>query len=192
MPSEPAPIAVFASFSGTGGVERMVVSLIRGFVDLGETVDLVLVRAQSPHLERLPAEVRVVRLQSSHTLLAAPALARYLRSRRPRALLAAKDRAGRTAVLARALAGTGTPIVLRLGTNLSTAMAGRGAVSRALRYLPIRLLYRQIERIVAVSQGVADDTAHIAGLPPGRIRVIRNPVITPELTAQTAAHCAHP
>ncbi len=192
MPSESAPIAVFASFSGTGGVERMVVSLIRGFVDLGETVDLVLVRADSPHLVRVPAEVRQVRLNTSHTLLAAPALARYLRERRPRALLAAKDRAGRTAVLARALAGTRTPILLRLGTHLSTAMAGRSGLARALRYLPIRILYPRIERIAAVSQGVAEDTARIARVPPDRIRVIRNPVIAPELTAQSEAPCPHP
>ena len=192
MSADPAPIAVFASFSGTGGVERMVVSLIRGFVELGETVDLVLVRAESPHLARLPASVRQVRLAAGHTLLAAPALARYLRERRPRALLAAKDRAGRTAVLARALAGTDTPIVLRLGTDLSTAMAGRSAPSRALRYLPIRLLYPRIERIVAVSQGVADDTARIARIPRECISVIRNPVVTPELAGQALQPCGHP
>ena len=192
MPIPPRPLAIFASFSGTGGVERMLINLIRGFVDLGQPVDLVLVRAESPHLARLPGSVGLVPLVTNHTLLAAPALARYLRERRPAALLAAKDRAGRTAVLARALAGTGTPVALRLGTNLSTAMAGRAAVSRWLRYLPIRLLYPRIERIIAVSAGVADDTARIAGVPRASIAVIRNPVITPELTAQSLAPCPHP
>jgi glycosyltransferase involved in cell wall biosynthesis len=189
----PKPLlSVFASFSGTGGVERMLVNLIRGFVDLGQPVELVLVRAEGPHLKRLPAEVTRVQLAAQHTLLAAPALARYLRARRPAALLAAKDRAGRTAVLARALAGTRTPIALRLGTNLSTAMAGRSAIDRALRYLPIRLLYPRIERIIAVSDGVAEDTARIARVRRERIAVIRNPVITPELAAEAAAPCPHP
>ena len=192
MPPTPAPLAVFASFSGTGGVERMLINLIRGFVDLGQAVDLVLVRAESPHLARLPAAVGRVQLAARHTLLAAPALARYLRERRPAALLAAKDRAGRTAVLARALAGTGTPLALRLGTNLSTAMAGRAAPSRWLRYLPIRVLYPRIERIIAVSAGVAQDTARIARIPRAAITVIRNPVITPELAAQAAEPCPHP
>jgi glycosyltransferase involved in cell wall biosynthesis len=192
MTHDRPPIAIFASFSGAGGVERMLVNLIRGFLDLGQAVELVLVKAEGPHLRRLPPEVRQVRLGAAHTQLAAPALARYLRGRRPPALLAAKDRAGRTAVLARGLAGTRTPIVLRLGTNLSTAMAGRGAIQRWLRFLPIRLLYPRIERIVAVSNGVAEDTARIARLPPGAITVIRNPVITPELIAQAAEHCPHP
>ena len=192
MPERNRTLAVFASFSGAGGVERMLINLIRGFVDLGQPVELVLVRADSPHLARLPAEVRQIRLATRHTQLAAPALARYLRARRPAVLLAAKDRAGRTAVLARALARTRTPIGLRLGTNLSTAMAGRGALQRALRFLPIRLSYPRIERIIAVSAGVAEDTARIARVPRSSIAVIPNPVITPELAAQAGEPCDHP
>ena len=186
------PLAIFASFSGAGGVERMLVNLIRGFVDQGQAVELVLARAESPHLAHLPESVRRVQLATRHTQLAAPALARYLRERRPIALLAAKDRAGRTAVLARALAGTDTPLALRLGTHLSTAMAGRAAPSRWLRYFPIRLLYPHLDTILAVSAGVADDTARIARIPRAKITVIRNPVITPQLGAQAAATCPHP
>jgi glycosyltransferase involved in cell wall biosynthesis len=170
----------------------MIVNLIRGFLDLGKKVDLVLVRDRSPHLERLPSEVNLVRLGTGHTFMALPALARYLRRRRPAALLAAKDRAGRVAVLARRLAGTDTRIVMRLGTNLSTAMADKSALARWLRYQPIRRLYPMVDRIVAVSEGVAQDTATIARLPPERICVIRNPVITPELPALAAENCGHP
>jgi glycosyltransferase involved in cell wall biosynthesis len=191
--AEPAgPIAVFVSFSGSGGVERMIVSLIRGFVDLGRRVDLVLVRDESPHLDRLPPEVNLVRLKTDHTFLALPALAHYLSRTRPCAVLAAKDRAGRTAVLARRLARTDTHIVMRLGTNLSTAMADKSALARWLRYRPIRRLYPQVDRIVAVSKGVAEDTARIARIPRDRIRVIRNPVITPELDALAAEPRGHP
>lgn len=186
------PLAVFLSFSGTGGVERMVVNLIRGFVDLGQSVDLLTVRAEGPHIERLPARVNHIRLGKAHTQLAIPALARYLRRTRPAALLVAKDRAGRAAVIARMLAGTDTRILLRLGTNLSTAMAGRSAFSKWIRYGPIRLLYPMIDRIVAVSDGVAEDTAVISGVPRCRISVIRNPVITPELYIQASEPCPHP
>jgi glycosyltransferase involved in cell wall biosynthesis len=192
MPEDSPPIAVFASFSGAGGVERMLVNLIRGFIDLGRPVDLLLAGADSPHLERLPSAVRRIDTGSRHTLGAAIGLARYLRRERPRALLAAKDRAGRAAVLARRLAGTDTRIVLRLGTNLSAAMAGRSALDRWLRYTPIRRLYPSIDQIVAVSDGVAEDTASIARYPRSRISVIRNPVITPALFQDAALPCQHP
>jgi len=62
MSEFPRPVAVFVSFSGAGGVERMIVNLIRGFLDLGQPVDLVLVRADGPHLDRLPPAVNLVRL----------------------------------------------------------------------------------------------------------------------------------
>ncbi len=192
MPAKPPTLAVFASFSGTGGVERMLINLLWGFVELGQSVDLVLVRADSPYLSQLPPQVNRIQLGTAHTLLAAPALARYLRRRRPAALLAVKDRAGRAAVLARALARTETRILLRLGTNLSTSMADRTATERWLRYGPIRLLYPWLDRIVAVSRGVADDTKRVARLPRERIRVIRNPVITPKLGPLAAEPCAHP
>jgi len=185
-------IAVFVSFSGAGGVERMVVNLTRGWTALGRSVDLLLVRRAGPHLARLPAGARQLQMGHGHALTAIPALARYLSRERPRALLAVKERAGRAAVLARALAGTNTPILLRLGTHLSTAMAHKSAAQRWLRYAPIRLLYPRIEGIIAVSQGVAEDTIEIARLPRERVLVIPNPVITPELRHQAAAPCPHP
>ncbi len=185
-------LSVFASFSGAGGVERMLINLVRGMVDQGVSVDLVMVRTDSPHLAELPAQVRLVRLRATHTLLAVPELARYLRARRPAVLLVAKDRAGRAAVLARMLAGIDTRILVRLGTTLSSAMAERSSLSRWLRYKPIRLLYPHIDRIIAVSEGVAEDTARIARIARARITVIRNPVITPQLYAGAAAPCPHP
>lgn len=191
MSNRAHPIAVFVSFSGHGGVERMVVNLIRGFVALGRQVDLVLVRTEGPHLERLPPQVNRVHLGTRHTFAAVPALAHYLRRHRPVALLAVKDRAGRVAVLARWLAGTDIRIVMRLGTNISTAMAERTAMARWLRFWPIRRLYPRIDRIVAVSAGVADDTARIAGIVRTGIQVIRNPVITPELPELAARLCDH-
>jgi glycosyltransferase involved in cell wall biosynthesis len=192
MPTHRSPIAILASFSGSGGVERMLVNLMRGFLAEGRELDLLLIRDQGPHLAGLPAGVNRIPLGTNHSLLAIPALARYLRQRRPMALLAVKDRAGRAAVLARALAGTDTRLVLRLGTNLSAALEGQGTLLRQLRYWPIRRLYPRIDRIVAVSQGVAEDTAAIARLPREAIRVIRNPVITPELASLAAEPCPHP
>lgn len=185
-------LAVLISFSGAGGVERMMSNLIRGFAEQGHPLDLLTLRADGPHLAGLPEAVTPIPLGSRHTLLALPALVRYLRRQRPVALLVAKDRAGRLAVLARALSGVPTRLVLRLGTHLSAAMAERSALSRSVRFWPIRRLYPYLDQIVAVSQGVAEDTARIARIPPERIRVIRNPVITPELQTLAAQPLTHP
>jgi glycosyltransferase involved in cell wall biosynthesis len=192
MPQHPPRLAIFASFSGQGGVERMLVHLIQGFCAEGVEIDLLLVRSQGALLDALPPGVRCIRLGTRHTLLAAITLARWLRRERPPVLLAVKDRAGRAAVLARALARTRTRLVLRLGTNLSAALSSDNVLQRWLRVLPIRLLYPAIDRIIAVSEGVADDIARIARRPRALIAVIRNPVITPRLQALASEPCPHP
>jgi glycosyltransferase involved in cell wall biosynthesis len=186
-------LAVLISLSGEGGVERMVLNLVHAFAAVPElAVDLVLIRDESRHLRSLPANVRVVRLGVRHSALAVPAIARYLRRERPAALLAAKDRAGRAALLARGLSGVGTRVVVRLGTTLSEAIRDRSAPRRWLRYLPIRALYRHADAIVAVSAGVAADVLATARVPAELVRVVLNPVITPDLLRQAAAPVDHP
>lgn len=189
----PRRLGVLISFSGEGGVERMVLNLVEAFAARPDLrVDLVMLREHSRHLAELPASVNQVRLGVRHSQASIPAIARYLHAARPDALLVAKDRAGRAALLARALARVPTPIYIRLGTTLSEAMKGKSGLSRWLRYQPMRWLYPKANGVIAVSNGVAEDIRAITGLDPARIQVIRNPVITPVLAARAAESIAHP
>jgi glycosyltransferase involved in cell wall biosynthesis len=185
-------LAILCSFSGAGGVERMVMNLVEEFDRLGRSVDLLVIRAESAHLDKVPATVNVINLHARHTLTAIPALVHYLRRMRPAALLAAKDRAGRAALWARRLSGVKTRVVIRLGTNLSAALQGKWAIQRWARYWPMRLSYVAADAVIAVSRGVADDTCRITGLSPERIHVIRNPVVTPRLVELASAPAPHP
>lgn len=185
-------VPIFMAFSGNGGVERMMANLMRAFVGRGMAVDLLVTRADGDHIASLPEQVRVIELGTGHTTRAAPALARYLARERPGSLLVAKDRAIRTAVRARRRAGVDTRIVGRLGTNLSASLQHKSPFSRSLRVHPMRRLYARVDRIVAVSQGVARDTSTVTGLPAERICVIRNPVVTADLLRQAEAPAEHP
>ncbi|MBK1645943.1 glycosyl transferase [Thiocapsa imhoffii] len=185
-------LAIFVSFSGDGGVERVIVNLCQGFLDQGFAVDLLLVKARGPHFAKLPVGVNIIRLGSSHTALCLLPLVRYLRRERPPALLTAKNRGNRIALLAGALAGGSTRIVVRMDTHLSKALEHSNLLRRLAYYLPMRWLYPRAHAIVAVSQGVADDTARITGLPAERITVIHNPVIAHDLFEQAAEPVVHP
>lgn len=180
-------LAVLASFSGEGGVERMVLNLVEAIAARGVGVDLLAIRAESAHLGDLPAGVRRIDLGTRHSTLATLPLARYLARERPAALLAAKDRAIRSAVCARILAQSPCRIVGRLGTNLSAALEGRSAATRWLRTAPMRGLYSGVEHVVCVSEGVREDAARLTGMDLARLSVVRNPVITPRLAALAAA-----
>jgi len=185
-------IAIFVSFSGTGGVERMIGNLTEGLTALGCQVDLLLVKTHSAHMGFLPATVNIVRLGVSHTMSSLPSLVRYLRRERPVALLATKDRANQVAILARGLAGVPTRVVLRMGTTLSAALTGKHRLQEWLWYLPMRLMYPLADAIVAVSNGVAADLAEITGLPQTHFQVIPNPVITPKLSMLAREPINHP
>lgn len=186
-------LTIILSFSGTGGVERMVLNLLPGLIEHAcgpLCIDLVAIRAER-FRGTLPDEVNFVDLGLRHSSTAAPTLARYLRQSSPDAILAAKDRAIRSAALARRLASSQAMLVGRLGTNLTASLQGHSGLSRWLRYQPMRWIYPKVDRIVAVSEGVAEDTRLITRLPSRRITVVRNPVVTPALTEQAAVPVAH-
>ena len=76
-------IAIFVSYSGQGGVERVVNLLSEGFLQKGVKVDLLAPRITGEHMEHIPSGVNVVRFKTRHTYSALWFLARYLRRERP-------------------------------------------------------------------------------------------------------------
>ena len=185
-------LAIFIPSFGDGGVERMLVNLAGGLVRRGLQVDFVTRSRAGPYLDRLPATVRVVELGVSGPLEVLPPLIRYLRDARPDFVLCGKDRAARSALHARRFSGVDFGLVLRPGSTVSQRLARRGAYKRWRTYRLIRRVYRQAAAVVGNSEGVVADIAAIAGLPPSRMHLIRNPVVTPELQAEAAEPLAHP
>lgn len=183
-------LGVLISFSGDGGVERMVTNLCAEFANTVQ-VDLLTIKSAGGHASRVPPTVNLIQLQARHAWTAVPEIARYLREVRPDALLVAKDRAGRAALKAKRRSGSEVPVWIRLGTNLSAALERKDAFSRWLRVFPMRRIYPHAAGVVAVSQGVKDDTVRVTGLPESRVHVIRNPVITARLAAQAAEPVPH-
>lgn len=180
------------SFSGDGGVERMVTNLLQGFVARGVAVDLLLIKARGSFLDLIPPQVNVVRLGARHTLTSLPSLIRYLRLTRPDALLAAKHRAGIIALVARRWARFNGRIVIRIGTTVSAALQGKLWLRRFIWFASMRYFYPQADAIVAVSDGVRDDIHAITHLADEKLRVIRNPVITERLYEAASQSPDHP
>jgi len=186
-------LAILVSFSGDGGVERMMINLIEGMAARGVAIDLLLIKAQGSWLAQLPAGVRVIRLGSPHTFMNLPALIRYLRVAQPAALLAAKHRALLVALWAQRLSGVPVRVVGRLGTTVSAALERKGRLRHAFWAWTMRRFYPWADALVAVSQGVADDVRAMGGdAMAARLVVIRNPVVTPRLAALAHEAPPHP
>jgi glycosyltransferase involved in cell wall biosynthesis len=170
----------------------MINNLAQGFLDAGYGVDFVLARTTSHYMHAIPDGVRKILLGTRHTYSSLPGLTAYLKRENPAALLAVKDRAIKVAVMARWFSGLRIPVVGRLGTTVSAALEDRSTLRRWAWYKGMRLFYGKVNRIVAVSQGVARDIIAITGLPAERITVVRNPAITPQLYLNARAPLDHP
>jgi len=185
-------IAVFISSFVDGGVERMLLNLSRGLVDLGHRVDFVLGKAEARYLSLLPSQGRMVDLGTSHPLKILPPLSRYLRRERPAIMLSSKEPCSRAALRGRRLAGTSMRLFFRVATNPLERDRHRNVLRRWRSVHAMRTLYPKADGLIAVSRGVAADLSMIAGIPGERIHVILNPVVTPELPTLAASPADHP
>ncbi len=185
-------VAIVASFSGTGGVERMISNLSAGFAGLGTKVDLLMIRKDNLQYLRPTPSMRLLPLSASHNLSAIPEIASYLRRERPDAVLAAKDRAILAVAVARRLAGSRCRVVGRLGTTVSAGISHRSVAAKWLRKTAMRRAHAMIDATICVSKGVAADLASITGLPLEKFPVVPNPVVTPDLFEKAARPAPHP
>ncbi|HOR00742.1 MAG TPA: glycosyltransferase [Anaerolineae bacterium] len=179
-------------YLAVGGAERSMLKLAGGIADRGFAVDLVLAHATGPLLGEVPATVHLVDLGARRVLASLPGLVSYLRRERPAALLSVLH-ANMVALWARRLAGVPTRIAVSERNTLSRE-AGHYASDLRLRLMPrlARRCYPWADAIVAVSQGVADDLAQAARLPRECIRVIYNPIVTPQFVAKLHEPLEHP
>ncbi|MCS7240863.1 MAG: glycosyltransferase [Candidatus Bipolaricaulota bacterium] len=175
-----------------GGVERVMLHLARGFVQRGIGVDMVLQRAEGPLVPQVPPQVRVIDLGAKRMRWALPGLVRYLRAEHPPALLAALDHANVVAILAKAIARVPTRVVVSVHFNTSQVVRhARSFRDRSVRWWT-RSFYSRADTVVAVSRGVAEDLVTQSRLPREKVRVIYNPVVTPELFRQAEEDPVHP
>jgi glycosyltransferase involved in cell wall biosynthesis len=183
--SDARRVAVFLPSLNGGGAERVLLTLADGFSQRGIAVDLVLAKAAGAYRDEVPPSVRVVDLKASRVITSLPRLVRYLRTERPAVLLSGMAHANVVGLWARRLAGGNTRVVVREANNLSVAADGSKGRNRLLPML-VRRFYRWADAIVAVSDGVAEDLLEITELPRNKVRVLPNPVVTPELKNRAA------
>ena len=191
MNSSKERLAIFLPGLYDGGAERTLLNLAEGIAARGFPVDLVLARAEGPYMSEIPNLVRVIDLKATRVLMCLPALVHYLRSERPVALLSTLY-ANILAVLARRIAGVPQRVVLNEQNTLSSVSTGENDLRWKLYPQLARWFYPWADAITAVSEGVASDLNVAAKLSPGRVQVIYNPIVTPELQKKSESPLEHP
>ena len=81
-----ARLAFLIANLGGGGAERVAIELIKGFIDRGHEVDLIVMRAEGELFDLLPPSVRIFDLKAERGRNVFRPLIHYLRERRPAAI----------------------------------------------------------------------------------------------------------
>jgi glycosyltransferase involved in cell wall biosynthesis len=187
-------VSIFLPALAGGGAERAMLHLAQGFADRGLKTDLVLAEAEGDYLNQVPANVRIVDLQSKFPVVLSKtmALQRHLQREQPTVLFSALDIAS-SSLWAKWSARVPTRVVMCIQTYLSGQFQDHQPNTMGkLRPKLVKWLYPKSDGLVAASQGTAEDLAQIASLPLERIRVIYNPVVTPEMLEKSREPIEHP
>ena len=177
---------------GPGGAERITLNLAEALMQRGYDVDLVLARFHQEFTPMVPDGARVVDLQTEKMSRSFLALARYLRSERPYALMSALDHGNVSALWAKRLARVGTRVVVANHIQLSIATAHETDLPSKLIPWFVRHSYGAADAIVSVSNGAAEDLSRITGIPREGITVIHNPVISSRMFTLAEEPVGHP
>lgn len=169
-------------------------NIAHGIAEQGFSVDFVVGSPDAPYLDTLPASVRLHHLTERDRYARRRFLHDYVERRRPAIVLTAKTEDDRIALAVKASQSGDTRYFLRPGTTQSERWNARGRhpLKRWWERRQLRALFQRADGVIAVSRGVAEDFAAITGLPLDRIRVVRNPNITPELEQSACAPLDHP
>ncbi|HRH04440.1 MAG TPA: glycosyltransferase [Burkholderiaceae bacterium] len=179
-------IAIYLPSLSGGGAERVMVTLANTFVKLGFKVDLILAMAEGPYLTEVSHEVQIIALNSRRSWYLLPALAVYLRKKKPIVILAAMGHANVLSVLAKSLARVATRVIISERNTFSISYTQ--SASMKIRILLPRLMawtYPIADGVIAVSSGVAEDLARSIKLPRSVIDVVYNPVVTDSLVEKS-------
>ena len=192
-------------YMGVGGIERTVLNLLDELPAKYPSIDLVVATVHEQLMPRLPDTVRVVRLnarlplgplgrlmmpRNAAALGIFPSFVRYLRQRRPKAVLSFQ--ASVLAVLAAKVARTDARIVVREANPSSVALGQEPGTRRRLKLWMKRMAYAQADAVLAISQGVATDLTERIGLPESMIHVIYNPSFNPRIPGWAEEPVEHP
>jgi glycosyltransferase involved in cell wall biosynthesis len=190
-------LAIFHTHLRIGGVERVLVNLIRELHDRGYEIDLLLVSEDGEFRSEIPAGVRTVELKPATgpgvgIFASVLPLTRYLRKARPDTVLAVKPHTNIVTLLSRRLAMTPTRAVISRHSMTSHQLRHLDNVKHRMIVRLSKYAYSDADAIVTVSKGVREDVSDALGIPADRLSVIYNPIVTPELLRKSDQPVDHP
>ena len=168
-----------------GGAERVICTLLRASQDeLRDSQISLLLLDREAAMYEVPRWVEVEQLDCRHSLIRSIwSVWRALRRARPDLTVSFLTRSNIANIIASTLLGI--PAVISERVNTSSHL-GTGVVAAVARLL-VKATYPKARRIIAVSEGVADDLHASFGVRGDRMAVIANPIDLDAIRAQAGS-----
>ena len=184
-------IAIFLASLRGGGAERNMLRLANSLAEKDLKVDLVLAQKDGAYFSDISPQVNLVNLEAKRVLFSLPKLVGYLKQEKPAYLICAMDYVNLIGLWAKFIARVPTRIIVTVRNTLSSE-GNQSTWKNSLTHRLIHYCYPWADSIVAVSGGVADNLATTVNLPRKDIKVVYNPVVTPNLLLKAQANIDHP
>lgn len=187
-------LILFLPDYGDGGLERMFVNLASQIARNGVRVYFIVCDASRPYLDDLDGSIDLIVIPEDRPAMTRE-LVSLLEQYRATSLFTAKELGLAVALKAKQQSSSDTSIYLRAITNISARIEHRHLLQRIkgeLEMRKLRKLYQQLDGIVAVSHGIAEDVHRISGIPLSQIKVAHNPVVTKQLHQRSGQPVDHP
>lgn len=162
-----------------GGAERVNLDLAHEFARMGYQVEFVVLQARGEFFKEARAAFPIVDLSKRRVRGVPFAFYRYLRTSRPRGVIAAMWPLTVVAPLAQLFCSYRASIVIAEHGLLSEQYRNWGCAHRLALRSSIAAAYRLADARVGVSVSVVDDMARLSAMDRGRFAVIHNPVPPP-------------
>jgi glycosyltransferase involved in cell wall biosynthesis len=183
-------LAFFLPDLGGGGAEKIMVTLANEFNRRGYEVDFILVRAGGVNLKHVAKNVRIVDLKARNAITSLPKVIGYLKRDHPDVFLSSLDLTNLISLIAKRIARIDVKLMIRIENTVSSQK--RSLLKKKLEKILLSLIYPWAERIIAVSNYVAEDIKRYAGISASKLCVIYNPVVTRELLEKAKEKVNHP
>ena len=163
---------------GGGGAEGVCVNLANSLCDRGWRVTLVVLHLNNAVRQKdLKEGVYLVVLGKNHARTALIALANFLRHHKPKKILVFNHQLAVLLVLLRVVLLFDFKIIARNINTLSQKKAGETSFwHKHIVQGLTKLFYGKVDRVIAQSQGMAEDLVCFYGVTESKIKVIYNPV----------------
>lgn len=174
-------IAFFLPSLAGGGGQKVTLDIIRGLLDEGFHVELVLSRAEGPLLNRVPERCSIIDLDSSRTATSFYKLIRYLREESPDFIISGLNHANILAIISASLARVPTKVIITIHGVITRKNEKKSLFKSRLLLSLMKLTFFKASAIIAVSKGVAKDLCRNLNLDKDKVFVIYNPVVDDKL-----------